>query len=81
VEQQLDGVVFGHIHQPAFSDDTPAYLDCGDWIENCTAIVEHYGQLQTALTIRWHRANCHCRGPDWASYRTAAQVAPPASTK
>jgi UDP-2,3-diacylglucosamine pyrophosphatase LpxH len=39
----LDGVICGHIHhavirsQPGF-----CYINCGDWIESCTAIVEHF---------------------------------------
>ena len=40
-EKQLDGVVCGHIHHPAHVDeDGFTYLNCGDWIENCTAVVE-----------------------------------------
>lgn len=40
-EKQLDGVVCGHIHHPAHVDeDGFTYLNCGDWIESCTAVVE-----------------------------------------
>ena len=40
-EKQLDGVVCGHIHHPSHVDeDGFTYLNCGDWIENCTAVVE-----------------------------------------
>ncbi len=36
-----DGVICGHIHQPALKErDGLAYLNCGDWVEHCTAIVE-----------------------------------------
>jgi len=39
------GVVCGHIHNPEArgrtSDADVAYYNCGDWIENCTALVEH----------------------------------------
>ena len=38
----LDGVVCGHIHSAAVrraGDFT--YVNCGDWIESCTAIAEH----------------------------------------
>jgi UDP-2,3-diacylglucosamine pyrophosphatase LpxH len=37
----LDGVICGHIHHA--SDRTFGgihYLNCGDWVESCTAIVE-----------------------------------------
>lgn len=42
----LDGVVCGHIHQPEIRDveiegTTRLYANCGDWIERCTALVEH----------------------------------------
>jgi hypothetical protein len=37
------GVICGHVHQPAVRDrDGLLYLNCGDWIEHCTAIVEHW---------------------------------------
>src|SRR5207244_13063495 len=37
----LDGVVCGHIHHAAHRDvGGIRYLNCGDWVESCTAIVE-----------------------------------------
>ena len=36
------GVICGHIHHAAIHDDFGVrYLNCGDWVESCTAIVEH----------------------------------------
>ena len=32
-----DAVITGHIHKPEIDG---AYMNCGDWIENCTAIIE-----------------------------------------
>lgn len=43
----LDGVVCGHIHKAEIrrvdrTDGSPIqYLNCGDWVESCTALVEH----------------------------------------
>jgi len=38
-----DGVVCGHIHYPALREEAGLrYANCGDWIENCTALVEDY---------------------------------------
>jgi UDP-2,3-diacylglucosamine pyrophosphatase LpxH len=39
----LDGVVCGHIHQPLVrqAPAEPVYVNCGDWIERTSAIVEH----------------------------------------
>lgn len=39
----VDGVICGHIHTAAQRDfDGFAYLNTGDWVESCTAIVEHH---------------------------------------
>ncbi|MBZ6075393.1 UDP-2,3-diacylglucosamine diphosphatase [Microvirga puerhi] len=50
--QEADGIICGHIHHAAMHDlDGVRYVNTGDWVESCTAIVEHYdGSLQM---IRW----------------------------
>jgi UDP-2,3-diacylglucosamine pyrophosphatase LpxH len=42
--QGYDGVVCGHIHKPRIDHrpDGGIYLNSGDWMEHCTAIVEHW---------------------------------------
>ena len=36
-----DGVICGHIHHASMHDDFGlAYINCGDWVESCTAIAE-----------------------------------------
>jgi UDP-2,3-diacylglucosamine pyrophosphatase LpxH len=36
-----DGIICGHFHKPALhSDHGVAYANCGDWVENATALVE-----------------------------------------
>lgn len=36
-----DGVICGHIHKAESRDiDGIRYLNCGDWVESCTAVVE-----------------------------------------
>jgi hypothetical protein len=44
----LDGVICGHIHKAeARRDENGYYYNCGDWVESCTALVEHDdGKLQ-----------------------------------
>lgn len=38
-----DGVICGHIHHAAIREQLGAlYLNCGDWVESCSAIVEHF---------------------------------------
>ena len=51
----LDGVICGHIHTPAIKRiDGVTYINCGDWVDSCTAIVEHYdGRMQL---VRWTHA-------------------------
>jgi UDP-2,3-diacylglucosamine pyrophosphatase LpxH len=48
----VDGIVCGHIHHAAIHDAFgPRYVNCGDWVESCTAIAEHHdGRLEI---IRW----------------------------
>jgi UDP-2,3-diacylglucosamine pyrophosphatase LpxH len=41
--QEVDGVICGHIHHAAVRDDFGTrYINCGDWVESCTAVVEHF---------------------------------------
>ncbi len=43
----FDGVVCGHIHKPEIRRGEVDYYNCGDWVESCTALVEHEdGSLQ-----------------------------------
>lgn len=36
------GIICGHIHHPNLRDvDGITYVNCGDWVETCSAIVEH----------------------------------------
>ena len=38
----VDGVICGHIHHAVIHDDFGVrYINCGDWVESCTAVVEH----------------------------------------
>lgn len=38
----LDGVVCGHIHWASIKEvDGLTYVNCGDWVDSCTAILEH----------------------------------------
>lgn len=51
--EKVDGVICGHTHQPAMRKmGDIEYCNCGDWVESCTAIVEHTnGRLEL---IWWH---------------------------
>jgi len=49
----VDGVVCGHIHHAEIREiDGILYCNDGDWVESCTALVEHAdGALEI---VRWH---------------------------
>ncbi len=59
----VDGVVCGHIHRPEISRlNNLIYCNCGDWVESCSALVEHYdGSLEllrwadTMSSLKWAR--------------------------
>jgi len=37
-----EGVICGHIHHAAIHNDFGVtYINCGDWVESCTAVAEH----------------------------------------
>jgi UDP-2,3-diacylglucosamine pyrophosphatase LpxH len=50
--QQADGVICGHIHCATMRESNGShYVNCGDWVDSCTAVVEHHdGQL---LVVHW----------------------------
>ena len=57
-----DGIVCGHIHQPASREiDGVLYLNDGDWVENCTALVESLGGRLSLL--RWSRVRERAHRP------------------
>ena len=40
-EQGVDGVICGHIHAATIKEiDGITYINCGDWVDSCTAILE-----------------------------------------
>ena len=47
-ERGLDGVICGHIHWATIREiEGLSYINCGDWVDSCTAIVEHFdGRLE-----------------------------------
>ncbi|TCO14255.1 UDP-2,3-diacylglucosamine pyrophosphatase LpxH [Camelimonas lactis] len=48
----VDGVICGHIHHAAMHDRFGVrYMNTGDWVESCTALVEHYDGRYELL--RW----------------------------
>jgi UDP-2,3-diacylglucosamine pyrophosphatase LpxH len=50
--REVDGMICGHIHHAEMREIAGiAYCNCGDWVESCTALVEHHdGRLEL---LRW----------------------------
>jgi UDP-2,3-diacylglucosamine pyrophosphatase LpxH len=41
-QRKVDGCIVGHIHRPEIvRSGSLEYLNCGDWVEHCTALAEH----------------------------------------
>lgn len=40
MSKNVDGVIFGHTHRPKANGPMK---NCGDWLENCSALVEEIG--------------------------------------
>lgn len=55
-ERGVDGVICGHIHSAVIRDQGGiAYINCGDWVDSCTAIIEHEnGSMEL---VRWGAEN------------------------
>ncbi len=53
---KVDGVVCGHIHHAVMEDiEGIHYINTGDWVESCTAVVEHFdGRMEL---IHWTPAS------------------------
>ncbi|MDX5446342.1 MAG: UDP-2,3-diacylglucosamine diphosphatase [Zoogloeaceae bacterium] len=51
-QRGMDGVICGHIHWPADREvGGVRYLNCGDWVDTCSGIVEHLdGRIEV---VRW----------------------------
>lgn len=50
----VDGIICGHIHHASIEDmEGVRYVNTGDWVESCTAVVEHFdGRMEI---IEWSR--------------------------
>jgi UDP-2,3-diacylglucosamine pyrophosphatase LpxH len=54
----VQGVICGHIHHAVMHDDFGVrYINAGDWVESCSAVVEHYdGRFEI---LRWVGPRLH----------------------
>jgi len=54
-QRGMDGVICGHIHSAACKDiDGVRYINCGDWVDSCTAVLEHLdGRIEL---VHWEQS-------------------------
>ncbi|KUM25871.1 hypothetical protein AU467_23720 [Mesorhizobium loti] len=54
-KHDVQGVICGHTHHALMHDDFGIrYINTGDWVESCTAVVEHWdGRFEI---VRWRNA-------------------------
>ena len=66
----VDGIICGHIHHAAIQETSGIrYVNCGDWVESCTAVAEHAdGKLEI---IVW-TALAHAEAPATPGRRVRA---------
>jgi UDP-2,3-diacylglucosamine pyrophosphatase LpxH len=67
----IDGVICGHIHHAVIRDDLGLrYINCGDWVESCTAVVEDFnGQFEI---VKWTEAGLQPHEHNMAAALSAA---------
>ena len=63
-KQNVDGVICGHIHRAEIKTvGEITYLNCGDWVESCTALVEEFDGTIKLLHFHENNALRTRRGP------------------
>jgi UDP-2,3-diacylglucosamine pyrophosphatase LpxH len=71
----VDGVICGHIHHAVIRNDSGlCYINCGDWVESCTAVVEHFdGRFEI---VRWADRESSANGAQLAIAATPTEPQP-----
>jgi UDP-2,3-diacylglucosamine pyrophosphatase LpxH len=64
-KRHVDGIVCGHIHQAEMRDIAGIlYCNDGDWVESCTALVEHFdGRLEIIYWLEARELDPLTAGP------------------
>jgi UDP-2,3-diacylglucosamine pyrophosphatase LpxH len=74
-ERKVDGVICGHIHAAAIRESGGVvYINCGDWVDSCTAIVEHQdGRMEL---VHWGARPAETAAPEQAGLPLPGTAAP-----
>jgi len=73
-----DGVICGHIHHAVIHDMLGIrYLNCGDWVESCSAIAEHHdGRFEIVIwTEEMNRVDARRDAAETGGKRTTGRRA------
>ncbi len=72
----VQGVVCGHIHVPVIRDlGAITYYNCGDWVESCSALVEHDdGRIELLTDLRNAPQIIPMPSPPFASFDEFEEV-------
>jgi UDP-2,3-diacylglucosamine pyrophosphatase LpxH len=63
-KQKVDGVICGHIHRAEIKNiNGVQYLNCGDWVESCTALVEDFDGTMRLIHFHENPVLHSRRGP------------------
>ncbi len=70
-EDGFEGVVCGHVHRPQITPEADGflYINTGDWVENCTAVVEHDNGTLELLSFG-REVNEHEKRGAWEAIRS-----------
>jgi UDP-2,3-diacylglucosamine pyrophosphatase LpxH len=71
--RDVDGVICGHIHHAMIRDIAGLrYINCGDWVESCSAVIEHFDG--TFEVVRWTASQPLLASPHGVSPATDADA-------
>ena len=71
----VDGVICGHIHHAVINRRSDLlYINCGDWVESCTAAVEHFDGVFEI--VKWEATGVRSDEPEHAEPSAPAPLAP-----
>ena len=68
------GVICGHVHKAAIKEiNGIEYMNDGDWVESCTALVENHVELLKSAKVKLakiHAIGSNSTNEAWEAYRT-----------
>ncbi|MGD8563746.1 MAG: UDP-2,3-diacylglucosamine diphosphatase [Desulfarculaceae bacterium] len=72
----FDGVICGHIHHAGIKEvNGAAYINCGDWVDSNTAVVEHFDGRFELLHYQGDEASDQDPGQDDSSWSRSRPLA------